>query len=388
MQSVPRQEIEKHWQRARQYMTCDALLVVQNADLFYLTGTVQNSVLWFPREGEPTLFVRKSYQRACDESPLKNIIAFKRYAEIPEKLSERVKQVGVEMDVVPVSTFEQLRKLFPDAEFVDCSTGLRKARSVKTAYEIDQIRIAAEMLDRAFLDIPQQLREGMGEYELAARIEYVMRMAGHQGLIRLRRFNFELHFGYVSFGGSTAYPHNFDGPVGARGLYPAVPAMGGWKRLVRHEPVMVDVCGGAGGYIADGSRTYSIGPLSEKMRDAHAFILDLNSWIETQLRPGAIPSAIYQEATDRAKAASFGPFFMGTGENQVSFVAHGVGLELDEIPVIAPKSDAPLESGVVLAVEPKIFFPEVGGVGVENTYVVTEAGGHRLTNAPMEIISV
>src|SRR3977135_3268355 len=115
-----------------------------------------------------------------------------------------------------------------------------------------------------------------------------MVMGCHQGLIRVRRFNMDMFYGAVSFGDTAAYPHAFDGPVGVRGLYAAVPAMGSRKVLERGEPVMIDVCGGSPGYIADGSRTYSIGPVSSQMRDTHQFILELNGWIEEQLRPGNI----------------------------------------------------------------------------------------------------
>ncbi len=124
------------------------------------------------------------------------------------------------------------------------------------------------------------------------------------------------------------------------------------------------------------------------MGDTHQFILELNAWIEEQLRPGRIPSEIYDAIIDRVAQTSYAPHFMGAGENQVRFVGHSVGLELDEIPVIAPKFDAPLESGVVLAVEPKIFYPGLGGVGTENTYVITEAGCERLTACPQEIYEV
>jgi Xaa-Pro aminopeptidase len=225
----------------------------------------------------------------------------------------------------------------------------------------------------------------MAEFELAARIEYVMRMAEHQGTLRVRRFNMEMYFGYVSFGETAAYPNSFDGPVGVRGLYPAVPAMGSRKKLQANDPVMVDVCGGCAGYIADGSRTYSLGPVSQQMKDTHQFILELNAWIETQLKPGAIPSEVYANVQGRVSPTPFALHFMGAGQNQVKFVAHSVGLELDETPVIAPKFDAPLEPGVVLAVEPKIFYPGLGGVGVENTYVITKTGCQRLTTAPLEI---
>src|SRR5205823_598669 len=202
--------------------------------------------------------------------------------------------VGFELDVVPFATYQQVSKYFSKSRIVDGSMAVRNARGVKTPYEIECIRRAAQQLDTMFLDIPSQLHEGLAEFELAARIEFVLRMAGHQGFTRVRRFNMEMHYGAVSFAETAAYPHSFDGPVGVRGLYPAVPMMGSRRTLNRNEPVMIDVCGGYAGYIADGSRTYSIGPVSGQMRETHQYILELNGWIEEQLRPGNIPSQIYQ----------------------------------------------------------------------------------------------
>jgi Xaa-Pro aminopeptidase len=369
-------------------MDCDSLVILQNADLYYVSGTLQTGLLWFPREGEPLLAVRKSYERAKTESAIKNIVPLKTYSEIPNLIPNPGQTVGFELDVLPVATYQQISKHFQKSKIVDGSMAIRNARAVKTAYEIDCIRHAALQLDTMFLDIPSQLHEGLPEFELAARIEYVLRMAGHQGLIRVRRFNMEMHYGAVSFGETSAYPHAFDGPVGIRGLYSAVPAMGSRKTLKRGEPVMIDICGGYAGYIADGSRTYSVGAVSQQMKDTHQFILDLNGWIEQQLRPGNIPSQIYSAIMDRVARTSFGQHFMGAGENQVRFVAHSVGLELDEIPVIAPKFDAPLEAGVVLAVEPKVFYPGLGGVGTENTYVINDSGCERLTVCPQEIYTV
>jgi len=385
MDYVERGELEKRWTRVRRFMETDALIVLQNVDQFYLTGTLQNGVLWFPRQGEPIFAVRKSYERAKTESPLRNIVPLKSFSELPSLISNPGKTLGFEFDVVPVAVYQQVARQFPNSSHVDGVKPLRDARAVKTEYEIACIRRAAAILDKAFLDIPNQLREGLAEFELAARIEYVMRMAEHQGTLRVRRFNMEMYYGAVSFGETSAYPHNFDGPVGVRGLYPAVQSMGSRRKLRRGDPVMVDVCGGYAGYIADGSRTYSLGDVSPQMKETHRFILDLNAWIETQLKPGAIPSEVYAAILKRVSSTSFAPHFMGAGENQVKFVAHGVGLELDETPVIAPKFDAPLEPGVVLAVEPKIFYPELGGVGVENTYMITETACERLTVSPQEI---
>lgn len=385
---VPREDLERRWQRVRRFMDCDALVILQNVDQYYLTGTMQTGVLWFPREGEPLLAVRKSYERAKTESAIRNLVPLKTYSELPGLVPNPGETLGFELDVLPVATYQQISKYFSKSKIVDGSSAVRNARSVKTSYEIECIRRAAEQLDKVFLDIPSQLREGLPEFELAARIEYVLRMAGHQGVTRVRRFNMEMHYGAVSFGETAAYPHAFDGPVGIRGLYPAASSMGSRRVLKRNEPVMIDICGGYAGYIADGSRTYSLGTVSQQMQDTYKYIIELNTWIEDQLRPGNIPSQIYQNILDRVAKTSFAAHFMGAGENQVRFVAHSVGLELDETPVIAPKFDAPLEPGVVLAVEPKVFYPGLGGVGVENTYLVTEARCERLTECPQEIFTV
>jgi Xaa-Pro aminopeptidase len=385
---VSREELERRWERVRRFMDCDSLIILQNVDQYYLAGTLQTGVLWFPRQGEPLLAVRKSFERAKKESAVRNIVPLKSYSELPTLIPVPGETVGFELDVVPLATYQQVTKLFPKAKIVDGSMAVRNARGVKTPYEIECIRRAAQQLDKMFLDIPAQLREGLPEYELAARIEYVLRMAGHQGYTRVRRFNMEMHYGAVSFGDTAAYPHAFDGPVGVRGLYAAAPTMGSRRVLKRNEPVMIDICGGYAGYIADGSRTYSLGAVSQQMRDTYEYIVELNAWIEDQLRPGNVPSQIYQNIMDRVAKTSFASHFMGAGENQVRFVAHSVGLELDEIPVIAPKFDTPLEAGVVLAVEPKVFYPGLGGVGVENTYLVTDGACERLTQCPMEIYAV
>lgn len=385
---LSRTELEARWTRVRREMDCDALLVIQTADLYYLSGTTQTGVLWFPREGEPVLAVRKSFERAKSESAVRNIVPLRSYSELPALLPNPGATIGLELDVLPVSTYQQIAKHFPNSKLTDGSLSIRRARGVKTPYEVECIRKAAEQLDLMWADVTSQLREGMAEYELCARIEYVLRMAGHQGLTRFRRFNMDMFYGAVSFGDTAAYPHAFDGPVGVRGRYTAIPAMGGRKQLKRGEPVVIDVVGGYQGYIADGTRVFSLGPVSDELHQAHQFILELNAWIEEQLRPGKIPGEIYTAILERVAKSPYASRFMGIGENQVKFVAHSVGLELDELPVIAPKYDIPFEAGNVMAVEPKIFFAGVGGIGTENTYLITDDGPERLTRSSQEIYIV
>src|SRR5262245_57834399 len=140
---IPLSELESRWARVRRNMECDALIVLHNVGIYYLAGTTQNGVLWFPREGEPLLAIRKSYERAKAESPLKNVVPFKSYSELPSLVPNPGKVLGLELDVVPVSTYEQVAKNFKGSTLVDGSLALKKARGVKTAYEIDCIRQAA-----------------------------------------------------------------------------------------------------------------------------------------------------------------------------------------------------------------------------------------------------
>src|ERR1051325_7889226 len=161
MEFLQRDELETRWARVRRFMEIDALIVLQNVDQFYLTGTFQNGVLWFPREGEPIFAVRKSYERAKLESPLKNVVPLKSFSDLPGLFPNPGATLGFEFDVVPVAVYQQVAKQFPNAKHVDGGKPLREARGVKTAYEIACIRRAAAMLDKAFLDIPDHLREGM-----------------------------------------------------------------------------------------------------------------------------------------------------------------------------------------------------------------------------------
>src|SRR5438093_6876087 len=264
---IPREELERRWQRVRRFMDCDALVILQNVDQYYLTGTMQTGVLWFPRDGEPLLAIRKSYQRAKSESAIKNLVPLKTYSELPALVPNPGETLGFELDVLPVATYQQVSKHFSTSRIVDGSSALRNARAVKTPYEIECIRRAAEQLDTMFFDVSSRLLEGLPEFELAARIEYVLRMAGHQGILRVRRFNMENPYGAVSFGETSAYPHAFDGPVGSLGIYASASVMGSRRLLKRNEPVMIDVCVGNARYVADASRTYSLGPLSQQMRD-------------------------------------------------------------------------------------------------------------------------
>src|SRR5215510_12314181 len=150
---LSREELETRWSRVRREMETDSLIVVQTADLFYLTGTTQVGLLWFPKEGEPLLAVRKSYQRAMTESVLRNIVQLRSYSELSGLIPAPGATIGMELDVLPVSMYRQIAKNFPESQLVDGSMAIRRARAVKTQYEIECIRKAAHQLDLMYADV-------------------------------------------------------------------------------------------------------------------------------------------------------------------------------------------------------------------------------------------
>ena len=142
--------------------------------------------------------------------------------------------------------------------------------------------------------------------------------------------------------------------------------------------------------VADKTRIFVLGcPVDSELAEAHRFTLQLQSEIEERLRPGVRCSAIYSHVMERVSATAWAGGFMGWGENQVGFIGHGIGLELDEIPIFSARSSTILKEGMTVAIEPKIFFGERGGVGIENSWVITRDGCRNLTHATRdEIIEV
>ncbi|NTU93296.1 MAG: aminopeptidase P family protein [Chlorobiaceae bacterium] len=365
----------------------DAALLLMPIDIYYFTGTRQNSALWIPAEGDAVLLVRKSLTRAREESPLDDIRPFPSSKDFPSLFPAELTTIGMTFDAVPIQQQLYYTKVLPGRNFVDLSLILRELRSVKSPYELDLLRQSAELLVSAFAEIPLFLAEGMRELDLAAEMEFRLRKSGHEGLVRMRAFNQELFGGMAVSGGAATYGF-FDGAVSGRGLSDASPQGASWDPIRPGEPVLVDFAGVLNGYITDMTRMYVIGELEPELQRAFEVSLDIQGAVSRAMVPGAICDEIYRMAAGMAERAGFGANFMGMPGEQSRFVGHGVGLELDEFPVLAQGFSMPLVAGQVIAVEPKFVFPGKGAIGIENTFVVTEFGGERLTRLPDEIVTI
>jgi Xaa-Pro aminopeptidase len=363
----------------------DAALLQQNADLYYFAGTVQQSSLYVPAEGEATLFVRKVLERARLESALGGIVPLASPKDLPALVAGRYgrlpARLGLELDVLPVTHFRRLEKLFPEAAFDDVGRTIVRQRAVKSAWEIERIAAAAAVADEVGGLIPGILKEGLTEVEFAGRVEAEARRLGHEGYIRMRGFNQEMFYGQLLTGVSGCVPSYPDTPLAGTGLSPSVAQGASFRRIGRGEPVVFDFVPVRDGYMADFTRMYSLGPLDEEPMRAFDAALRVQEAATAAARPGAACRAVWEAARTAAADAGLAGSFMGHGAGQVPYVGHGIGIELDELPVLTG-SGLELEAGMVFALEPKFVLPGVGAVGIENTWVVTAGGVERLTQAP------
>lgn len=366
----------------------DGALLIYPIDIYYYAGTRQNSVLWVPAHGQPLLLVRKSLTRAKQEALVDDIRPFPSSKEFPGLFAATVAKVGFTFDVAPVQQYNYYVKLLPGKEFVDISAINREIRSVKSAWELAQLRISGERLCGVFAQVPQFLKPGMRELDFAAEFECRLRKAGNEGYVRMRAFNQELFQGLAVAGESAGQPGFFDGAVTGKGLSNAAPHGASLEIIGPNVPLIVDYTGIFNGYIVDMTRIFVLGKLSSELQRAFDAALGIQDQLVANLKPGVICEELFVKATELAEGAGLGRNFMGAPGEQARFVGHGVGLELDELPVLAQGFKVPLQAGQTIAIEPKFVIPGQGVIGIENTFAVTEGGGERITNFADAVIAL
>ncbi len=361
----------------------DGALILQNTDLFYFSGTIQQANLYVPAKGDPILAARKSFRRARAESALENVTPLASPKQLPEILKDNgvpiPKKIGMELDVLPVNLFDQYQSIFPDTELTDISTAIRMIRAIKSDYEIEIIRQAAVKADQVAEFAGQILRPGMTELEAAGLIEARARKLGHQGIIRMRLWGSELFYGHLMAGPSAAVPSYLASPTGGEAANPSVAQGAGFSVIKPNQPILLDYVFAYRGYLADHTRIYCSGKLPDDLKRAHEAILKIQARLKNEARSGAVSGEIYRLAVRLASDAGLEKNFMGVGPRRIRFVGHGVGLELDEFPFLAKGQKLALADNMVIALEPKVIFPGKGVVGIENTHLVTKNGLEQLT---------
>lgn len=386
METVPEQEIEsriREFQSNLQGLDLDGAFILQNADLFYFSGTIQSSILFVPKYSEPVLMVLKGFQRARRESPLRRVISITGKSQIKEVLGNfdllNIKKIGLEMDVLPANLYLWFQETFPEYDWSDVSGAIRKIRVIKSPYEVEQIRSAARILHKGYLEIGDIIQAGVTELEIDGHLALIARREGHMGILRMRGWNQEMTYAHVLSGESGAAISFLDSPHGGSGNTPAMAQGASFRKIRKDEPIGIDYGVGVNGYLADQFRTFVIGNLSDELTRAHDCSAEIHRLFMHKAKAGIPCSDLYGLSLEEAERAGLGEYFMGYGEGKVRFVGHGLGLEIDEFPVLAPQFRQKLEPGMVVAFEPKFVFPGKGVVGLEDDYLVTATGVERLT---------
>jgi Xaa-Pro aminopeptidase len=392
MEITPKSEIDTRITLLQEILTkksLDGAIILLNTDMFYFTGTVQTSYLFVPMSGKPVLMIKKSLRRGKNESPLDIIVPISSPKEIPGILAEfaytNFNKIGLELDVLPMNLYKMYQKIFPNTEFSDISPAVKEIRAIKSPYEIELLRDALRVIDKAHLAVPSFLREGMMEIELAALFEAEMRKRGYSGCCKMRAFNQDFFLGNTCTGTSGAFPSFFDGPVGGPGVAATHPHGAGWKKVNRNEVVFIDYTCVINGYTGDQTRIFSIGELSPRMVKAFNDTLFIQAEVIKAIKPGTPAEEPYLLAVKLAEEMGYKDNFMGYMEDKVKFLGHGIGLELDEFPILAKGVKTPIMPGMTFALEPKFVFPE-GAIGTENSFVMTENGPEYLSITP-EVIT-
>ena len=363
-----------------------AALISTDVNIYYLTGIVFSGYIYLPSKGEPLWFIRRP-------SGLKGerMIYIRKPEEIPNVLMERniplPENLFLEADQMTHNEFLRLEAALHPAQTGNLTPLIRKARMIKTTWEVDQFRFSSAKHAEVFRLIPSLFRKGMTEIEFQIKIEQVMRQCGSIGIFRTFGANMNIFMGSLLSGKNADSPSPFDFALGGKGIHPCVPIGASDDLIVKGSAIMIDFAGNFTAYSSDMSRVYSFGKLPEIAYRAHQVSLEMHQWLMEEVKPGTACSDIYNRMFETAEKSGFKANYMGFSQ-QAKFVGHGVGLEINEPPVLMSRSNDLLQPGMVFALEPKFVLPGIGAVGIENTYLVTDNGIEKLTVLEEEIINL
>ncbi len=392
---IPEVEIERRIQNIQKGLRkfdIDALLVVQRVDLFYFSGTAQNGFLHIPARGDPLLLIKRYAPRAKEESAITHIIEISSPKEVPERIIDfygRLPEtIAFELDVVPVTHFDFYRQLFPVKNHVDGSSLIHQTRRVKSPWEIEQMDSTARLSAETFEYMKNHLREGYTEMEFSGMFEAFARKIGHGGKLRARDYQSEVYPWHVLSGPNGGKMGLLDSPFSGEGTSAAFPVGAGFRKMAAHEPILIDFGFVYNGYHMDETRMFAISSMPEKAMKASLATIEIHDAILAAAKPGLPVKRLYEISIEKAKTLGYGETYLGPPGYKVSFVGHGIGLDLVEQPIISAKERTPLEPGMTLSIEPKITFINEFGVGVESVFTITETGCRMISRVPKKVFIV
>ncbi len=329
----------------------DALLVTHLPNVRYLTGFTGSAAVLLA-SSKPVFFTDGRYREQAAQQVRGAKVVIPRGSALAAAVkacrSQRLTRLGVEADRMPLSQFQALRReLGKGVKIVPLVGVVEGLRAVKDAGEIRLIRQAIQLSSSLFPALIKALKPGQTELSAAARLEYLARKAGAEAM------SFET---IIAAGKRSALPHGVASPA----------------RLPERGFVVLDYGVVTQGYCSDMTRTVHLGRSTARERSLYAAVLEAQLAAIAALRPGATCGEVDEAARRVLRRAGLAKFFTHS-------TGHGVGLEIHEQPRLGAKSDAVLEAGMVVTIEPGAYLPGRYGVRIEDMLLVTSKGAEVLT---------
>jgi Xaa-Pro aminopeptidase len=382
-------ELSHRWKAIQKEMarkSADGCLLADNVNLFYVADRVYSGYFYLPQEGNPLFFVKRPIGLEGE-----NVF----YIRKPEQIAEILLQQGItlpqalmlELDEMPYNDIVRLQSIFRPTETLNATTAVRSVRAIKSEYEIGQMRHSARLHAACYAQVPKLYKPGMTDIDFSIEIERLFRRQGALGHFRVFGQSMELFMGSVIAGDNADNPSPYDFAMGGGGLHNSLPVSTNGSVMMPSTTVMVDMGGTFTAYMSDMTRVFSIGRVSPLAYKAHQVALEIQSDIEAMAKPGVATCDLYKRAIELAKKHELTPYFMGHSQ-QAGFIGHGIGIQINEQPVLAPRSKDELKEGHIFALEPKFVIPGVGAVGIENSFAVHKTGIEKLTVLNEEIVEL
>ena len=377
--------LKKKMEQAR----VDMSILLHPLDIYYFAGIVAHAILVVPLEQEPVFLVQINEQRAREDSWIADIRPSKGFStlqEVVQDVQTVYSSVGIEMDVLPVKFFKRLQKLMPRATFKDISPAILEIRQIKSNKEIERIKQAAEISFQGFNTCKEVLRSGITEFEVKNKITETQIALGAEPLLTFRAWNQFPVFGTVASGENNYEVAGFWLNGGGKGTSLDRPWGPSNKKIVPGEFICVNKGFSFHGYHVDEARTFFIGEPDPRQLKCFNTILEAMDAALAAAQPGNNIKDIYQAAKNVVDNSEFQGYFMTNSLYDFEYLGHGLGLEIDEPPLVSPRTDQVLKPGMVLALEPKIIIPGWGGADLEDTVLITETGVEVITKTERNLI--
>lgn len=366
----------------------DACILTTSVNVFYMVGGIYNGYYYLPADGKPIHFIKRAIDFQLD-----NVTHIRK----PEQIAEELQKAGINLPSKVLLEIDALS--FTDANRLMSSLGLgteaisnasvllRRLRSVKSEFELQQVRLCAARHVEVYKQVPSIYKPGMTDLDLQFEIEFLMRKHGSLGIFRSYGANMDIYMGSLLVGENAESPSPFDFALGGKGGSSILPLGACGEQIKPGDAIMIDMAGNYSPWMTDMTRVFSVGKISDLAYKAHNVSAEIHQEIVSKAKNGIPCADLYNLAIEIVSKNGLDDYFMGT-KQQAKFIGHGVGLEINEPPVLAPRSKELLLTNTVFALEPKFVIPEVGAVGYENTYLVKEDGLENLTVLDENIIDL